>query len=508
MAGACGKRVALGPTALSICAAGFAIAIVASTLFPGRAYTPAGLFHPLLFLAGFMVLRAVDEHAERSAAWAGVIGAAGIVLWGGVEVALGSQARAQAFFETPATYAAVLNLALLPTLVMLLASGQRLHVACQAFFLATGTFLAASRGGELALACGIGIAAVLCHRAGFFSARRLALVVALVAASWAAASALRALPEQQAVGMPTTQIRAASSVSRLELYALSLDAWREDPVTGTGYLTFRHVLERGRARVPSYGAENETWFVHNDYLQTMQELGPVGLLFFLGITLLPLTLAHRRLPVMDAAERPSIVTLAATLSGMSVHALVDFPFYVPICLLMYGALLGALDRHLGTRIPVPGWTRKPTALFRAVRVGVVAIGAIVLLRPIAAEAASAWGLRKLLQGDGRGAAYWLGAAQRIDSRDWRYHWYAGQFWEGQAMEAGKRDAARLAARAYAAGFKANPLEVRNLLGLISVHRRLASLLDAPAGEPTLEQWSARARALAPLNPQVLRALSK
>lgn len=506
-AGACGRSVATGFTLLTLCAGGFAIAVAASTLL-GAAYSPAGLFHPLLLLAGYLVLRTADEQVQRSAVWAGTVFVAGLALWGGVEVALGMRARAQALFETPATFAAVLNLALLPLLTALLARRQSWLLTGFALLFSAGLFLAASRGGELALAGGMGIAILLCLRAGIFNARRLAMVLALVAAGWVAATSLRALPMQPAASLPTAQVRAAASLSRLELYALSHAAWRNAPLTGTGYLTFRYVLEQGRAQVPSYGAENETWFVHNDYVQTLQELGPAGLLFLLGITLLPLVLTYRRLPSMDAAKRTAALALAAALAGMSTHALVDFPFYVPVCLLLYGALLGALDRRLVTAEPVPQRAWKPAPWLSAARAGVLVIGAIALLRPLAAEAASGWGLRKLSQADGRGAAYWLGAAQRIDPRDWRYHWYAGQFWEGQAMEAGKREAAQLAARAYAAGVAANALEVRNLLGLIAVHRRLAALLDAPADESTLKHWSAQARALAPLNPQVIRVVSE
>jgi hypothetical protein len=92
----------------------------------------------------------------------------------------------------------------------------------------------------------------------------------------------------------------------------------------------------------------------------------------------------------------------------------------------------------------------------------------------------------------------------LEPADWRYHWYAGQFWDGQASVSGKREAARLAAQAYAAGFEANPLEVRNLLGKISVHRRHRGSLDAPAELATLQAWLAQAEALAPLNGDVRR----
>lgn len=138
----------------------------------------------------------------------------------------------------------------------------------------------------------------------------------------------------------------------------------------------------------------------------------------------------------------------------------------------------------------------------------MAIGAIILLRPVAAEAAAEWGLANLARGNATAAAIWLGAARRVDPADWRYHWYAGQFWDSQVAQFGRRDAARLAADAYAAGFAANPLEAKNLLGMISVHRRYGHLLDAPANPDELQRWRARAIELAPLNPEVRRELAQ
>ena len=76
------------------------------------------------------------------------------------------------------------------------------------------------------------------------------------------------------------------------------------------------------------------------------------------------------------------------------------------------------------------------------------------------------------------------------------------------MQTGNREAARLAADAYAAGFDANPLEVKNLLGKISVHRRHRQLLREPARPNTLQQWLAQAKALAPLNPEVRWELAR
>jgi hypothetical protein len=234
----------------------------------------------------------------------------------------------------------------------------------------------------------------------------------------------------------------------------------------------------------------------------------LGLLAFLGLTVLPPLLVYRRLPTLASEHRLPVIASASALAAMSVHALVDFPFYIPVCLLLYGALLGVLSRRLvdQSAAAAPDWSAKPWYL--PARAVALAAAAFFLLRPVLAEAAAEWGLHKAAVDDGQSAALWLGAAQRLDPRDWRYHWYAGQFWDAQAAQSGRREAARLASDAYAAGFAANPLEVRNLLGKISVHRRHRTLLDEPADPSVLQEWLVQAEALAPLDPAVKQERSR
>jgi O-antigen ligase len=479
-----------------------------NTLLLSPSYSAAGLFHPLLLAAAFLATRTLAPHKERAAMIAALAIGAGIAAWGLVQIGVLGIARAQAFFETPATFSAVTNLLMVPVLAFVLLGTRRASLWAIAVILAAALFAADSRGAMIALAAGLGFATILALRARLLQPRAIGAVFALIAAGWIAAVALRELPTPQHEVARTADTRSETSLSRLELYALSWNAWLKQPIVGTGYLTFRHTLEQGRSKVPSYGVANVTWFVHNDYLQTLQELGLFGFLAFFGLAWLPLVLAYRRLPGLAVEQRPIVVASASALGAMSVHALVDFPFYIPVSLLLYGALLGALDARLGGTKAVRERNRLASRWARAVRAGAYTIAAIVLLRPVVAEAAAEWGLRKFAAGHGQKAAFWLGAAQRLDPRDWRYHWYAGQFWDAQAADSGRSEAARLAAEAYTAGFAANRLEVKNLLGKISVHRRYRPLLQEPADPGTLRRWLAQAEALAPYNPQVQRELAR
>lgn len=495
---------------LAISAYGFAGLVALNAIFVSPAYNPAGLYHPLLLALAFAAFRRFDDQTETRVAAVALAGGAILAAWGLIQVGPLGIARAEAFFLTPATNAGVINLLLAPLLAAVLLGWRGRLLLAAGALLAAALFAADSRGGLLGLAVGLGTAAVLTLRAGKLQRRGIITAVALLAAGFFAVAALRAIPwGAPGKELPTDPVaRAESSQSRLELYALSWNTWLERPLAGTGYLTFPYALERNRAKVPSYGEANETWFAHNDYLQTLQELGPAGLAALLAITGLPLLLAYRRIPSMQAERRPTAIAATAGLASMAGHALVDFPFFIPACLVLYGATLGVLDRRLGEeRGTVPSPLRAGYA-FRAARAGLLLLAVLVLLRPLAAEWASAWGLRKFAAGDGPSAALWLGVARSVEPADWRYHWYAGQFWDAQAADSGKREAARLAVAAYAAGVEANPLEPKSLLGLISVHMRYRELLDAPADSRTLREWMARAEALAPYRAEVREARAR
>jgi O-antigen ligase len=491
---------------LAVVVYGFAAWIGLHTLLLSPAYTPAGLYHPLLLALAFAAFRRFDDFTERRVAIAALGGGAALAAWGLAQVGPLGFARAQALFETPATFVAVINLLLVPLLALVLARRGGPMALVLGVVLAAAAFAGASRGGLLALGAGIGTALLLAHRAGLLRWRRAAVVLGLLAAGWVLAAGLRWLPaaEGPREAPPSTELQDESSRSRLELYAVSWRAWQDRPVAGTGYLTFRYALERDRARVPSYGNSSETWFAHNDFLQALQELGPLGLAFLLALAWLPGGMAYRRLAAIPEAQRAVALAAASATTAMACHAMVDFPFYVPACLVLYGALLGALDRRWqGARAMAAGGAAR-SAWPRAARTGAVVCAAVLLLRPVLAEAAAEWGMRRYAGEHTQSAAFWLETARRLEPADWRYHWYAGQFWDGVAGAAGSADAARYAGEAFAAGIRANPLEVSNLLGLIALHRRHARLLASPADRATLAAWVAQAEALAPFNSVVRR----
>ena len=64
-----------------------------------------------------------------------------------------------------------------------------------------------------------------------------------------------------------------------------------------------------------------------------------------AMVLLPFLLALRT-GMREVRDAQSLIAALAAIATMAVHAAVDFPFYVPVCLLLFGIVLGTADRML------------------------------------------------------------------------------------------------------------------------------------------------------------------
>ena len=502
------------PTWEGVAIAAFVLWAVFHTLFITQSYSPAGLFQPLFLATGFALGRRAFERSREHAwgyawGWAIVATACYALLEAGY---MGAFAAAP--FETRAVLTALINLALLPALAHALwgprASRSRFIALT---LLVAGLIAAASRGGWIGLL--VGLAAMLVVLRGRIPAARNTAVVAAAVFSAAGLVVLIRLlgpflAGQGGAGLAALflsppGVQADSSLSRMELYALAIERIGREFPLGSGYLSFAQILEAGRERVPSYGTQNVTFFVHNDYLQTLLELGLPGLCALLALVLLPLVFLLRNRARFADEDLVLCAGCAGGIAAMAFQAGVDFPLYIPACLAGFGFLLGALAARSAVHgIGVVGIRSRIAALGRfaasARRIG-MATGIVLLLVPLAAEWSLAYGQARWWRGFGQEAAYGFELARRLQPCDWRYAWYAGKFWTAQAAAQGNPKAATLADTAFARGFAANRLEVSNLLGRIELQRSLPLLLERPASAGELEAWSVEAMQLAPRNPR-------
>jgi O-antigen ligase len=473
------------------------------SVFLNHPYTVAGLFNPVFLFTGFAVALRWDARVREAALRAFFTGVVILALWA-LYQAFSGQGRGHAFFETPNTLATLLNLALAPLLVRVgYGEGRPLALAA-AVVLTAGLVATLSRGGYAALTAALFVVWFLaakrpnadgvCRLAGAVATGGALGLVALETPRWFGTP----------VGLPTVGVDdvvttlSASAASRSELYSLALSSMTVHPWIGSGYLAFQSLLEAHRAQVPSYGTQNITYFAHNDYLQTLLELGIPGLAALVAMVLAPFWAALRARRA--AHDDVPVFAALAGIATMSIHALVDFPFYVPICLLLFGALLGEMDRVSARACPA-----LPVAAFatsRLVKTLAAAAVIVVLGSAALAEGLAKYGDWSWRSGDAQSAAVAFELARKVQPLDWRYHWYAGQFWQAQALSNANREAAERADRAFAAAIEANPTEPRALLSRLATQLRLGALLKSPQSPATLRRWADDALVLAPLNPAV------
>lgn len=468
------------------------------------AYTPAGILQPAFLVVGFTLGRTAGEAIRHRISRVLLSGTAIFAIWALWQSAIG-EGRGHAYFETPNTLATLLNLTLAPALFMIAHGRGRGWISVFAIVASAGLVATLSRGGFISLAAGL-LGTTL-----FFGVRpqRVGLAylcAVLVCGTLIGASALSA-PRWLAADGSSTPVQLSdvaatfgkSATSRVELYRLALSNLGDAPWLGTGYLAFQSLLESHRAEVPSYDAENITYFVHDDYLQTLMELGIPGALFLVALVLLPFWETKRARATGE--ERLHLFAALAGLATMAIHAFGDFPFYVPICLLVFGLLLGEVDSRVAPEAAKPIIWRRPATRLSAFALALLL--AFLYVRPPLAELAAWYGDYSWREGKSERAAYGLELARRLQPRDWRYDWYAGQFWYAQAL-AGNVRAANLADGAFAAAVTRNPHEPRPLLARLATQMRFAASLEHPQPPAVLRSWADEALALAPLNPGVRR----
>ena len=510
-------RGALG-TATGVAVVAFGAVVLGSVWLWGTRYSPVAVYQMALLVGAYLVGRACAQGGQGRTAII-VIGLVAVLAsaWALWQFARLGYARADAWFETPNLLAAFVNLALVPIAVLTLLRGPRVPALVALALLWAGLMTTQSRGGWLGLAGGGAVATLMLAGSGWRApARTLAAIVLSLAAGYGlvkvslpliastTGASIDAVHRADAAAV-SPQERASSSESRIELYALAVGGARARPLLGSGYLSYGRLFERDRARVPSYEPGTTTLFVHDDYLQILLELGLVGLLPFLVITAWPALLAYRRRSSFQPASPRDALGIAAVagLATMATHALVDFPFYVPGTLAGYGLLLGVADDWLHPQAQVAAQvSRRSSGLGRVLRLALFALGAYAFAVPAAAETCSLLARDRVRHGNIAAAVYWLQVARNFDPRDWRRHWQLAELLAQQAALLRDPKLAQLAADAYETGMRADPGDVHNLLGWLTLQCTFGARLAHPASRAQLLARMSEASALAPLDTAV------
>lgn len=309
---------------------------------------------------------------------------AGYGLW---QVASGAAARAHGPLYDPNAFAALLNAGLIYGLFRLAATverGGRAGVADLALpvLLCGALLVTGSRGALLVALLSAAAMLVLVLLRAKRAHRVLAHLLLVAAAGWALAAAL---PGEVGAIQRLDGLAQNEDVdpARLMLWKSTLAIYRDHPLTGTGLGTFAlyYPAYRDPAERVTFG-----YLAHNDYLQLLQEGGPLLLLGFAAVWLSLIGLLLRR---VLAAGRGGLdwdgVGAGAAALSLAAHAAVNFIFYVAPLALLAGVLLA----RCAARLQNARWLDLKLGLRRGVAGSVAALLSAVLVAMLVLDATSA-----------------------------------------------------------------------------------------------------------------------
>jgi O-antigen ligase len=204
-------------------------------------------------------------------------------------------------------------------------------------------------------------------RAAAIGAAAIAVAAALaLGAPSAIAHAWDNFVNEQTVTSPLVRNRLSSTSNqdRIELWTVAFNQFRAQPIDGTGAETFEIIWYEHRPDVQVYAN------AHSLYLETLAELGVVGLafvaLFVLG-TLVGLAPARR------GRDRALYAALFSAGLAWAVHAGVDWDWQMPAVSLGFAALGGLALGRPGSRDPA----ETTSGSIRSLLAGAAVVGACV-----------------------------------------------------------------------------------------------------------------------------------
>lgn len=205
---------------------------------------------------------------------------------------------------------------------------QNIYYLIFSIILLISVFASHSRGGVIALILGLFILAFL----GIFYSRkrnykkiyRLTIltitffILVYLVITYSAAIGLR-------------QFGTGSDNARLGLYAAAIDMLKDFPFTGVGFDAFSTAID---AYIP-FALKAFPRYLHNDWLELLLSFGYIAgtvILWLIFIIIFDITKLFKRL---ERKKQIRLFILCAGLSGFVFTGIVDFPFHLPACAILF-----------------------------------------------------------------------------------------------------------------------------------------------------------------------------
>jgi O-antigen ligase len=486
----------------------FCLLQLTNALYLNPSYYAGGIYFPSTLLITFLVASCRPIWLIQTGFKIFCALIALIAVWAFVQWLTGwgfigeKSARALALFSGTNTLATTLNLGLMPVLgFYLLGRGGR-GVYGLAMLLFAALLTTQSRGGYLGLLSGIlflmafvGQAAIVAQwqRYRVVAVGFLGVLVFFKLYAWLGLSSW-------SIDSVFATLRYGDSSNRWEIYQVAWNGLVEHLWLGIGYYNFGYYFEAHK--VPPF-LDRRIIFVHNDYLEFALETGLLGLgLFLLLIVAVYGQLFKFRQRAMQEQRLPLILS-ATAITSMLAHALVDYPFYIPVLMAVFGAYLGIINNQLidmgATYWRLPKMPAQALLGLRSSFMNnTLLTGVLVWLGlPVFASIFADYGLYRLQHIDAQRGLYWHGVARILQPRTASYYQREGVIWRSLGITQTRPDLLEKSNAIFSKGVEVNPFEVNNLLEKIALHRKYGVMLKQPASHQDIMTWINHAKNLQP-----------
>jgi len=257
-----------------------------------------------------------------------------------------SHLPAPGFFLNKNTNAIFIAMLLLPFCTCFLTEKTTYKKHIFGFIIACGTFIIAltvSRGALLGLGIGIGILLIHVLLEKQAIKRFLKLTAYLFSGFVLAEFLTGASYLNRAVNLSSSNNLTTISAGRDYIWNSGLQMYLEQPFLGRGLNMFHWLFPQFRhLNAPDIGQ-----FAHNDYLQFLIELGPIGLLLFIGFVITFLKSGYTLYTnTPDHNQKTQTLGLIAACIAVFTHSFFTFNFYQPAPLLLMGLYMGIITQRL------------------------------------------------------------------------------------------------------------------------------------------------------------------
>jgi O-antigen ligase len=139
----------------------------------------------------------------------------------------------------------------------------------------------------------------------------------------------------------------AGATGRWQFWTAAVDEWRTEPLAGRGAGTYQAWwAQHGQL---AFFVRN----AHSLYLETLGDLGVVGLVLLLAAFAAGVAAGARHLGRRDARERERLAALLAAFIAFAVGAAIDWIWQLPVIGIVAMCCLGALAGSGGDAVPAP-----------------------------------------------------------------------------------------------------------------------------------------------------------